>query len=80
MYLMSRYTELAKYGFLTRSLQTILRLGRPIEDWGNIKSYALLYATHANIYAFCDYSCMLFIALCAIVLVFGVANYPMSMW
>ena len=27
-------------------------LGRPIEDWGNINSYVLLYATCANTYAY----------------------------
>ena len=54
-------------------------LGRSIEKWRKIRSYVLLYAMYASMYAY-DLSCMLFIILCARVLVFRVVDYPPSVW
>ena len=54
-------------------------LGKSIEKWGTIKSYELLYAMYASIYIYVTLLYVIYNMMCN-GFVFGVADYPLSVW
>ena len=54
-------------------------LGKTVEKWGKIKSYELFYVIYASIYIYVTLLYVVHNMMCN-GLVFGVANYPLSMW